>query len=250
MTTQVAEVTLLAQAGQVGFRINEQNSVNGDLAVKTQTWINNFCYQIKQRLNLKWKNADNVSNPEGDLPDQFLFRNRLEKAYRDQTRFYYIAMCVSHGMLWLQIGIGATVTALGTTNSNAARIAITVLGAINTVIAGFLTFLKSRNQPNRALQFRNGLRGVYEDLWQVDAEMLSGKGDIDVDQKVDDLWKKYKEVTAEAEANYPDLWVSLGKLIKPTDADKHPSTQLKDVSPAETSEQKPSSEGSLLKTRP
>ncbi|OQV00186.1 hypothetical protein CLAIMM_05718 [Cladophialophora immunda] len=51
------------------------------------------------------------------------------------------------------------------TNSNAARIAITVLGAINTVIAGFLTFLKSRNQPNRALQFRNGLRGVYEDLW-------------------------------------------------------------------------------------
>ncbi|EXJ69343.1 uncharacterized protein A1O5_07379 [Cladophialophora psammophila CBS 110553] len=138
-------------------------------------------------------------------------------------------------MLWLQIGIGATVTALGTTR--------------------FLTFLKSRNQPNRALQFRNGLRGVYEDLWQVDAEMLSGK-DINVDEKVDDLWKKYKEVTAEAEANYPDLWVSLGKLIKPTDADKHPSTQLKDVSPGEgeNGEQKsgPSPSESLVlpKTRP
>ncbi|OAL22333.1 hypothetical protein AYO22_07377 [Fonsecaea multimorphosa] len=154
-------------------------------------------------------------------------------------------------MLWLQIGIGATVTALGTTNSNAARIAITLLGAINTVIAGFLTFLKSRNQPNRALQFRNGLRGVYEDLWQVDAEMLSGKPDIDVDTKVDDLWKKYKEVTAEAEANYPDLWVSLGKLIKPADADKHPSTQLKDASPKEDGEEekKSSSEVVMPKTR-
>ncbi|OAG40519.1 hypothetical protein AYO21_05220 [Fonsecaea monophora] len=59
-----------------------------------------------------------------------------------------------------------------------------------------------------------------------------------------------QEVTAEAEANYQDLWVSLSKLIKPTDADKHPSTQLKDVSPAATSDQKPSSEESLLKTRP
>ncbi|OAP54816.1 hypothetical protein AYL99_11264 [Fonsecaea erecta] len=198
--------------------------------------------EFRQRVGIK---------PEtGDLPEQFLFRNRLEKAYKDQTRFYYIVMCVSHGMLWLQIGIGASVTALGTTNSNAARIAITVLGAVNTVIAGFLTFLKSRNQPNRALQFRNGLRGVYEDLWQIDAEMLSGRADIDVDQKVDDLWKKYKEVTAEAEANYPDLWVSLGKLIKPADGDKHPSTQLKDVSPGEDDEErkKPSREVLMPKT--
>ncbi|KIW74094.1 hypothetical protein Z517_12504 [Fonsecaea pedrosoi CBS 271.37] len=51
-------------------------------------------------------------------------------------------------------------------------------------------------------------------------------------------------------ANYLDLWVSVDKLIKPTDADKNPSTQLKDVSPAAISEQKPSSEESLLKTRP
>jgi cob(I)alamin adenosyltransferase len=98
-------------------------------------------------------------------------------------------------MLWLQIGIGATVTAIGTTNSNAARIAITVLGAVNTVMAGMLTFLKSRNQPNRALQFRNGLRDVYEDLWQVDAE--TGRDDFDVDKKVDHLWGRYKEVVAD-----------------------------------------------------
>ncbi|OQV00185.1 hypothetical protein CLAIMM_05717 [Cladophialophora immunda] len=79
--------------------------------------------------------------------------------------------------------------------------------------------------------------------------MLSGKVDIDVDRKVDDLWQKYKEVTAEAEANYPDLWVSLGKLIKPTDADKHPNTQLKDESPGASGESKSSSEFQLPKTR-
>jgi hypothetical protein len=105
-------------------------------------------------------------------------------------------------MLWLQIGIGATLTALGTTNSEAARIAITVLGAINTLLAGMLTFLKSRNQPNRALQFRNGLRGVVEDLWMIDSEMTGtdeadGALKIDVEERVEGLWKKYREVRQE-----------------------------------------------------
>jgi hypothetical protein len=104
-------------------------------------------------------------------------------------------------MLWLQIGIGATLTALGTTNSEAARIAITVLGAINTLLAGMLTFLKSRNQPNRALQFRNGLRGVVEDLWMIDSEMTGASEEegmkIDVEGRVEGLWKKYREVRQE-----------------------------------------------------
>ncbi|EXJ54307.1 hypothetical protein A1O7_09645 [Cladophialophora yegresii CBS 114405] len=145
--------------------------------------------------------------PDTTITTAHTLSAHLEKAYRVQTRYYYLVASASHGMLWLQIGIGATVTAIGSTNSNAARIAITVLGAINTVLAGMLTFLKSRNQPNRALQFRNGLRDVYEDLWQVDAETC--RSDFDVDKKVDYLWGKYKEVVADSEANYPDLWVSL-----------------------------------------
>jgi len=174
----------------------------------------------------------------GDLPARYLFRNRIEKAYRDQTRFYYLAAGASHGLLWLQIGIGATLTALGSQNNREARIAITTLGAINTVVAGMLTFLKSRNQPNRALQFRNGLRGVYEDLWQIDAEMSCGDDyeKIDPDAKVDELWKRYKEVRQEAEANYPDLWVSLNKLTMSHNKDKNPSTQLDDVSVSDEKE--------------
>ncbi|OCT48523.1 hypothetical protein CLCR_04218 [Cladophialophora carrionii] len=157
----------------------------------------------------------------------------IEKAYRAQTRYYFLVASASHGMLWLQIGIGATVTAIGTTNSNAARIAITVLGAINTVLAGMLTFLKSRNQPNRALQFRNGLRDVYEDLWQVDSE--TGRPDFDIDKKVDYLWGKYKEVIADSEANYPDLWVSLSNAGK---------------SPSQTQKQNGSRKGSTASGTP
>ncbi|KAJ9603178.1 hypothetical protein H2200_012473 [Cladophialophora chaetospira] len=167
-----------------------------------------------------------LPKPTDSEPDH-QFRTRIEKAYQTQRRYYWFITTVSHSMLWLQIGIGATLTALGQTNNNTARVAITVLGAVNTVIAGFLTFLKSRNQPNRALQFRNGLRGVVEDLWQVDSE--TGRDDFDVDKKVEYLWAKYKEVVQESEANYPDLWVSLSKMIKPSDPDKNPNTQMKQI---------------------
>jgi len=180
----------------------------------------------------QFRQSVGIPDTDKDLPNQTL-RRRLERAYHAQTRFYYFVASASHGMLWLQIAIGATLTALGTTNSNAARIAITVLGAINTLVAGLLTFLKSRNQPNRALQFRNALRGVYEDLWMIDAE--SQRDDFDVNKQVDYLWSKYKEARSEAEANYPDLWVSLNRLVKSQDPSKHPDSQLNDVPVADGS---------------
>lgn len=163
---------------------------------------------------------------QGAVPDRQLHQ-RLERAYTRQTQYYFFMAGLTNGMLWLQIAIGATLTALGSNSNRSARVAVTVLGALNTFIAGLLTFLKSRNQPNRAQQFRNGLRGVYEDLWRVDAEMLSQKPETegDVDRKVNDLWKRYKDVRAEAEANYPDLWVSVGKLMRTRipGKDNHPS---------------------------
>ena len=210
--------------------------------------------QVKKQREVKTNTA--ILIPE-DLPTRYLFRNRIQKAYTDQTRCYYVAS-------------GVTLTALGTTNSNAARIAITVLGAVNTPIAGSLTFLKSRNQPNRALQFRNGLRGVYEEI-----SFGNDHEKINVNAKVDQLREKYKEVRAEvsalsvlhhargarqvyflylcferalspfevgpgqfeclltsflqAEANYPGLCVSLSRLTKSHDVDKNPSPQLDDV---------------------
>jgi hypothetical protein len=38
---------------------------------------------------------------------------------------------------------------------------------------------------------------VYEDLWQVDSEMMCGQENLDVDKKVDYLWAKYKEARSE-----------------------------------------------------
>lgn len=171
--------------------------------------------QRRRRRDAQSKETNAADFPQGALPDEYEFQHRLEAAYHRQTTYYFLVAGATYGMLCLQVAIGATVTALGSNADRSARVAVTVLGAINTVIAGLLTFLKSRNQPNRALQFRNGLRGVYEDLWRADSEMLSAQTDAEVDKKVGELWKKYKEVRTEAENNYPDLWVSLKNFTRP-----------------------------------
>lgn len=71
-----------------------------------------------------------------------------------------------------QIVLGATLTALGASDSS--RVLITVFGALNTVIAGRIAFLKSRGQPVRARMFRDDLARVIDetevrqDAWSVD----------------------------------------------------------------------------------
>lgn len=52
-----------------------------------------------------------------------------------------------NGCLGLQIVVAAALTAMGA--AGASRSAVTVFGAINTVIAGVLTFLKGSGLPNR-----------------------------------------------------------------------------------------------------
>lgn len=73
---------------------------------------------------------------------------------------YWFVASIANGMLWAQIIIGAAITALGATHASGSKTATIYLGAASTVIAGFLTYFKSRNQPNRSRQFRQALRKV------------------------------------------------------------------------------------------
>ena len=66
----------------------------------------------------------------------------------------------ANGMLWAQIIIGAAITALGASHAPGSKTATIFLGAASTIIAGFLTYFKSRSQPNRSRQFRQALRKV------------------------------------------------------------------------------------------
>ena len=69
---------------------------------------------------------------------------------------------LSNTLLLSQVVLGAALTALGASSSS--HILITIFGALNTIIAGIVAYLKSRGQPMRAHMFRDDLNRVVDEI--------------------------------------------------------------------------------------
>src|SRR5450755_2775462 len=74
------------------------------------------------------------------------------------TWYYWACASLLNICLLVQIAIGAVLTALGA--SQAPHLAITILGAANTVMAGVLTYLKGQGLPYRLLVYLNELKRI------------------------------------------------------------------------------------------
>ena len=79
-----------------------------------------------------------------------------------QNRTYLFTAALSNTLLLSQVVLGAALTALGASESS--HILITVFGALNTIIAGVVAYLKSRGQPMRAHMFREDLDRVVDEI--------------------------------------------------------------------------------------
>lgn len=79
-----------------------------------------------------------------------------------QNRTYMLTAGLSNTLLLSQVVLGAALTALG--GFGASHILITVFGALNTIIAGVVAYLKSRGQPMRAHMFRDDLDRVVDEI--------------------------------------------------------------------------------------
>ncbi|KAK4569849.1 hypothetical protein LTR86_002818 [Recurvomyces mirabilis] len=105
-----------------------------------------------------------VNHPPGQdwraHPDS-LYR-RATRHRRHQNVTYMFTATFTNTLLLSQVILGATLTGLGASDSS--RILITVFGALNTVIAGLVAFLKSRGQPVRARMFRDDLERVVDEI--------------------------------------------------------------------------------------
>lgn len=90
-------------------------------------------------------------------PSKDLLYPRAIRRRNGQRRTYLFTASLSNTLLLSQVVLGATVTALGASDSS--RVLITVFGALNTIIAGVVAYLKSRGQPMRArmyCEYRSG----------------------------------------------------------------------------------------------
>ncbi|KAL5347587.1 hypothetical protein ACLOAV_006995 [Pseudogymnoascus australis] len=117
-----------------------------------------------------------------------------------------------NGCLGLQIIVAASLTALGA--ADASHSAITVLGAINTVIAGLLTFLKGSGLPNRLSYYHTQWKQIRELIEQRERDFSRPGCDLDVHGVVLMIETMYEEVKKDMEASTPDRFAGFGMSRK------------------------------------
>ena len=141
---------------------------------------------------------------------------RATRRRRDQIWAYGFTAALSNALLLLQVVLGATLTALGASQSS--HVLITMFGVINTIVAGVVAYLKSRGQPMRARMFRDDLENVVEEIensrtmWLGIRDGVHGYEDIDTDDKVSvrsevaRLTRLYESALKKYKENNPDLY--------------------------------------------
>jgi hypothetical protein len=133
--------------------------------------------------------------------------------------FYKSFSFLVNACLGLQIILAAALTALGA--SNGPHKAVTVFGAVNTVIAGFLTYLKGSGLPNRIKYSETEWTRLREYIEQREREFCSIPCTLDVDCEIYVIEKLYEQIRDEIEINTPDAFISV------TDAGRRRDTRTK-----------------------
>lgn len=120
---------------------------------------------------------------------------RAEQAAAQQFRFFSILM---NTCLGIQIVVAAALTALGA--ARGPHNAVTAFGAINTIMAGILTYLKGSGLPDRLKHYQNEWRNIREYVEQREREFCLDGCQLDVQAEVVFIESMYEGVKREIEA--------------------------------------------------
>ncbi|KAI1422650.1 hypothetical protein F5Y12DRAFT_761669 [Xylaria sp. FL1777] len=127
-----------------------------------------------------------------------------EQKAKDSFKVFSI---VINGCYFLQIVIAAALTALGAARASSG--AVTAFGALNTVIAGFLTFLKGSGLPGRLKYYGNEWKKIREFIEQRERDFMRSGHNLDVYEVIETIEKMYNNLKADIELNTPDSYTSL-----------------------------------------
>jgi len=143
---------------------------------------------------------------------------------------YKVFSAVINACYFLQIIIAAALTALGAANAD--NKAITAFGAFNTIIAGFLTYLKGSGLPARLKYFGNEWKKIREFIEQRERDFSYSGCTLDVYEVVDLVREMYANTKRDIEMNTPDTYNS----VTTQRHDPSPSRPLPGVDPAKADE--------------
>lgn len=119
---------------------------------------------------------------------------RVVQAEQKARRSFGVYNVMINTCLGTQIIVAAALTALGAANGS--RAAVTAFGAINTVIAGFLTYLKGSGMPGRLKDIKDEFKAVREYIEQREREFCVADCPLDPAEEaqiVDDMYKMAKQ---------------------------------------------------------
>ncbi|KAL4893257.1 hypothetical protein BDV59DRAFT_177885 [Aspergillus ambiguus] len=120
---------------------------------------------------------------------------RAEQSAAQRYRFFSILI---NTCLGIQIVVAAALTALGA--ASGPHSAVTAFGAINTIMAGVLTYLKGSGLPDRLKHYQNEWRNIREYVEQRERELCLNGCDLDVQEEIQIIERMYEGVKREIEA--------------------------------------------------
>jgi len=129
--------------------------VSGAVSVNNADVHTQFCFLVGMPPSTA------PANPKAYWPKSSLY-SRATRQLSSQTRTYLFTAVLTNSLLLSQVVLGAVVTGLGATESS--HLIITVIGAMNTIIAGVVAYLKSRGQPMRARMYKDDLERVVDEI--------------------------------------------------------------------------------------
>ncbi|EYE91795.1 uncharacterized protein EURHEDRAFT_425275, partial [Aspergillus ruber CBS 135680] len=120
---------------------------------------------------------------------------RAEQSADSRYRFFSILINVCLG---IQVVAAAAITALGA--ASGPHSAVTAFGALNTIMAGILTYLKGSGLPDRLKHYQNEWRNIREYIEQRERELCLVGSELDVQEEIQIVERMYEGVKREIEA--------------------------------------------------
>lgn len=129
-------------------------------------------------------------------PNVGIYTRVIDKETKAQ-RAYKIFNFLINTCLGVQVVVSAAVTAVGAASGPYS--AITAFGAINTIMAGILTYLRGSGLPDRLKNYQNQWKNIREYIEQREREFCLVGCELDVQEEVFIVESMYQRVKSEME---------------------------------------------------
>lgn len=176
--------------------------------------------ETKDKTKKKTKRGPQIPNPllaifwpsktiKQRMRNRGLYNRAVTQDLKNRT-MYTISRYVISGLFILQVLVAATLTALSAYHTTS-TVVLTILGAINTVIAGLLAWLTGQGMPTRFRRARDQYREIVRACEAMERRFAQidnynweeGKRPDPVAER-DKLNKMFDAARKDQEANYPE----------------------------------------------